>query len=154
MLICLFRKNDGKIALSLLSFTNATTGIVTYVTMPVVALVKLSRESAILPSFLRNKQININASRSASSCTTRLLANCILDKHGYMYICVMSGHFDLVILYTRYHKPGDPSTSHIIVQLQVLQLQQSDSHFILSSLTVSTVPLRLGKLSSIICKDT
>mgnify|MGYP001790962127 CR=1 FL=1 len=83
--------------------------------MPVVALVKLSRESAILPSFLRNKQININASRSASSCTTRLLANWILDKHGYMYICVMSGHFDLVILYTRYHKPGDPSTSHIIV---------------------------------------
>ena len=32
ILICLFRKNYGKIALSLLSFTNATTGIVTYVT--------------------------------------------------------------------------------------------------------------------------
>ena len=83
--------------------------------MPVVALVKLSRKSAILPSILRNKQININASRSASSCTSLLLANRILDKHGYMYIRVMSGQFDLVILYTGYHKPGDPSMSHINV---------------------------------------
>ena len=81
--------------------------------MPVAALVKLSSESAILPYILRNKQIKINASRSASSCTTRLLANWILDKHGY--IRVMSGQFDLVILYTGYHKPGDPSMSHIIV---------------------------------------